>query len=73
MQLGINFIFNYKFNAKYGLVFCATTIDWGDVQSEDYPGIFFTNSTHPAISIYSNAMMVIALQNLIEMSNGRDY
>ena len=46
----------------------ATTIDWGDVQPEDLPGIWWTNNTHPAISIYSNAMLIIAMENLVELS-----
>lgn len=46
----------------------ATTIDWGDIQPEDDPGAIFNNLTHPAIDIYDNAMWVIAINNLIEMT-----
>lgn len=63
----MEFLMNHRFNQKYGLIWGATTADWGDVQPEHHWGVFITDDTHYAIDIYDNAMFLIALDNLIEL------
>jgi len=63
----MQFLLNHRYNEKYGLIFGATTADWGDVQPEHDWGVYLTDDTHYAIDIYDNAMFLIALDNFIEM------
>jgi hypothetical protein len=49
----------------HGLLWGATTADWGDNQPEDSPGAWLDDQTHPAIGIYDNAMFIIALRDYI--------
>jgi glycogen debranching enzyme len=63
----MDFLMNHRFDKQYGLIIGATTADWGDVQPEHGWGVDLDNNTHPAIDIYDNAMLVVALNNLIEI------
>jgi hypothetical protein len=56
-------VFNHLRSQMHQLLWGGTTIDWGDVQPEDNPGIVLTNSSHPSIDIYDNAMMTLALKD----------
>ncbi|MCU0474015.1 MAG: hypothetical protein MUC93_11750, partial [Bacteroidales bacterium] len=64
LEWAMDFLMKNRFNEKYGLIIGATTADWGDVQPEHGWGVDLDNNTHPAIDIYDNAMLVIALNNL---------
>ncbi len=67
LEWSMEFLLNHRYSDKYGLVYGATTADWGDVQPEHEWGVFLTEDTHYAIDIYDNAMFLIALDNFIEM------
>jgi glycogen debranching enzyme len=67
LEWAMDFLMKSRFNVKYGLIWGAATADWGDVQPEHGWGVDMDKNTHPAIDIYDNAMMLIALDNLIEM------
>jgi hypothetical protein len=67
MELALNYLLEDRYNEKYGLLYGATTADWGDVQPENIIGISIDENTHFSIDIYDNAMMVIALNNYIEL------
>ncbi len=67
MELALEFLMNERYNEKYGLLWGATTADWGDVQPEHEWGVYLTDDTHYAIDIYDNAMFLIALDNFIEL------
>ena len=67
LESSLEFLMNYLFNEKYGLIWGATTADWGDIQPEHDWGVFLTDDTHYAIDIYDNAMFLIALDNFMEM------
>lgn len=67
LEWAMDFLMNHRFNQKYGLIWGATTADWGDVQPEHDWGVFLTDDTHYAIDIYDNAMFLIALDNLMEL------
>ena len=68
MERALLFLMNNRFNEKYGLIWGATTADWGDVQPEHDWGVFLTDDTHYSIDIYDNAMFIIAISNFIEMA-----
>lgn len=63
----MDFLMNHRLNKEYGLLWGATTADWGDVQPEHDWGVYLTEDTHYAIDIYDNAMFLIALDNLMEL------
>jgi hypothetical protein len=67
----MEFLMNERYNDEYGLLWGATTADWGDVQPEHDWGVFLTEDTHYALDIYDNAMFLIALKNYIEMVPNR--
>lgn len=67
LERALLFLMNHRFNSEYGLLWGATTADWGDVQPEHEWGVFLTEDTHYAIDIYDNAMFLIALDNFMEL------
>lgn len=67
LEQSLDFLMNHRFNEEYGLIWGATTADWGDVQPEHDWGVFITDDTHYAIDIYDNAMFLIAIDNFIVM------
>jgi len=64
----VSFLIEHRFSDKYQLIWGATTADWGDVQPEHEWGVELNADSHKAIDVYDNAMLVIALNNLIELS-----
>jgi hypothetical protein len=69
MSFSINYLLQDRYSSKYGLIIGATTIDWGDVQPEDPWGVYVNEKTHWCCDIYDNAMLIIALETLIELSH----
>ena len=67
LDRAMEFLMKHRYNEQYGLIWGATTADWGDVQPEHEWGVFITDDTHYAIDIYDNAMFLIALKNLMGM------
>lgn len=67
MEWSMDYLMDHRFDGKYGLLWGATTADWGDVQPEHGWGVDIDENTHRAIDVYDNAMMVIALDNLMEL------
>lgn len=61
LDRALAFVLDHRFSAKYGLVWGATTADWGDVQPEHPWGVEFDESSHPAIDIYDNALYLAAI------------
>jgi len=67
LESALNFLMKNRYNERYGLIWGATTADWGDVQPEHEWGVFITPDTHYAIDIYDNAMFLIAIDNFMEL------
>ena len=67
MEWAMQFLMDKRFSIEYGLLWGATTADWGDVQPEHGWGVDIDGNTHRAIDIYDNAMFIIALDNLMEL------
>lgn len=53
-----------RFDEKHGLIWGATTVDWGDVQPEHEWGVELDASSHRAIDIYDNALFLVALREM---------
>lgn len=67
MELSMQFLLNKRWADKYGLIYGATTADWGDVQHAHPWGVYITEETKFCIDIYDNAMMLVALDNMMEL------
>lgn len=68
MQDMIEWLLLNRYDSRYGLLYGATTADWGDVQPYDEFGCDYNGKTYPAIDIYDNAMFIIALDMMKDMS-----
>lgn len=67
MKAALQFLMKKRYDKKYGLLWGATTADWGDVQPEHEWGVLLDKSSHRSIDIYDNAMFVIAIKDYIDM------
>jgi hypothetical protein len=67
MAVALEFLLNERFSEEYGLLWGATTADWGDVQPEHEWGVVLDESSHRAIDIYDNAMFLIAISNYVTL------
>lgn len=69
MEEMLVFLMKHRFNTEYGLIWGATTADWGDVQPRHPWGVKLDDQSAVSIDIYDNAMMLIAIDNFLEMSD----
>ncbi len=67
LEWSMEFLLNHRWSEKYGLIWGATTADWGDVQHCHPWGVYITDETKYCLDIYDNAMLVIALDNMMEI------
>lgn len=67
MEMSMDFLMKYRWSEKFGLIYGATTADWGDVQHSHPWGVFITEDTKYSVDIYDNAMLIIALDNMMEI------
>jgi len=68
LEEAMQFLLKHRFDERHGLLWGATTADWGDVQPEHEWGVEMNADTHKAIDIYDNAMFVIAINNYLGFS-----
>jgi len=55
----------HRMAEDYGLLWGATTADWGDVQPEHEWGVVLDEDSHRAIDIYDNAIYLLAIDALL--------
>lgn len=67
LEWSMEYLLNNRWSNKHGLIWGATTADWGDVQHCHSWGVFIMDDTKYCLDIYNNAMLVIALDNLMEI------
>lgn len=68
LEKAMKFLLTERFDKMHGLIWGATTADWGDVQPEHEWGVEIDSNTHKAIDIYDNAMFVIAINDYLELA-----
>jgi hypothetical protein len=68
LNLALDYLLKERYDKKYGLLWGATTADWGDVQPEHPWGVELDESSHRCLDIYDNAFFVIAMQNYMELT-----
>ena len=64
----VDYLMRERYSEQYGLLFGAMTADWGDVQPNDV-GCDMNELSSRAIDVYDNAMFLIALDYLQEMTD----
>ena len=67
----LDYVLSERFDRTHGLVWGATTADWGDVQPESPWGVELDADSHRALDIYDNAMLVIALNDYLQILGDR--
>lgn len=67
MSDALDFLIKERYSEKYGLLWGATTADWGDVQPEHPWGVALDENSHLCIDIYDNAFFVIAINHYLDM------
>ena len=68
MEMMVDYLMKERYSQKYGLLWGAMTADWGDVQPNTDNVVDIDSTTTPAIDIYDNAMFIIALDYLTQMT-----
>lgn len=68
LERALEFLLKERFVKKYGLIWGATTVDWGDVQPEHSWGVVLDANSHRTIDIYDNAMLIIAINDFLNMA-----
>ena len=58
LERALLYVLSERFDTEHGLVWGATTADWGDVQPEHSWGVELDANSHRAIDIYDNAMVL---------------
>jgi cellobiose phosphorylase len=71
LEHALGFLIAHRMDSTYGLIWGATTADWGDVQPEHEWGVYLTNDTHYALDIYDNAMFLIAIDHFLVLAPER--
>lgn len=66
MEHALRFLLEHRYSDEYGLIWGATTADWGDVQPENGWGVDMNENTARAIDIYDNAMFMIAIDSFLD-------
>ncbi len=69
LENSLKFLLIHRYDSTTGLIWGATTVDWGDVQPENEWAVSLDEDSHRAIDIYDNAMFLIAIDNFIEMES----
>lgn len=72
MERMVRYLLKERYNEQYGLLYGAMTADWGDVQPNDDFGCDYNELSVPAIDVYDNAMFIIALDYLTEMTDDKE-
>ncbi len=67
LAAALEYVLHARFDPLHGLVWGATTADWGDVQPEHAWGVELDANSHRAIDIYDNAMFAIAIDDYLQL------
>lgn len=67
IEFALEFLMTERYSEKYGLLWGATTADWGDVQPEHPWGVVLDENSHLSIDIYDNAFFIIAINCYLDL------
>jgi hypothetical protein len=66
LEMALEYPLTHRFSASHGLIWGATTADWGDVQPEHTWGVELDASSHRSIDIYDNALLLVAIGEYLQ-------
>jgi putative alpha-1,2-mannosidase len=72
LEMALDYPLKHRWSEKHGLIWGATTADWGDIQPEHPWGVDLDENSHRAIDIYDNAMMLVAIGEYLDIVCARD-
>jgi len=72
IEWAMEFLMNHRYDEKYGLLWGATTADWGDVQPEHPWGVELDKDSHLCLDIYDNAFFIVAINHFLELSDNEE-
>jgi hypothetical protein len=67
LAFAMQYLFNERLDKPHGLIWSGTRADWGDVQPESPIGAWLDDRTHRSLSIYDNAMLVLAINDYLSL------
>jgi glycogen debranching enzyme len=68
LEKSLSYLLRHRFDKAHGLLWGATTADWGDVQPEHPWGVALDEHSHPCLDIYDNAFFIIAINHYISLA-----
>ena len=68
LRFALDYLLKERFDPRHGLIWGATTVDWGDVQPEHEWGVELDAQSHRAIDIYDNAMFLVAIDDYLALA-----
>jgi hypothetical protein len=72
LEWALEYLINERYDVEHGLLWGATTVDWGDVQPEHPWGVELDENSHLCLDIYDNAFFVIAVNHYLELTDRAD-
>jgi hypothetical protein len=63
----LQYLLHERFDKQHGLIWSGTRADWGDNQPESPIGAWLDERTHRSLSVYDNAMMVLAINDYLRL------
>jgi len=72
LEWALGFLMNERYDKQYGLLWGATTSDWGDVQPEHPWGVELDENSHLTLDIYDNAFFIIAINHYLDLTDNTD-
>jgi hypothetical protein len=67
LGFAMQYLLKERFDQQHGLIWSGTRADWGDVQPESPVGSWLNEDTHRSLSIYDNAMLILAINDYLEL------
>ncbi|TVP81078.1 MAG: hypothetical protein EA353_02300 [Puniceicoccaceae bacterium] len=61
----LDFLWKHRWSSEHRLICNAATIDWHDIRPEDSHGMIMDEDTHRAVGVYSNALALLAIDDLL--------
>ena len=68
LEMALDYPLTHRFSEPHGLIWGATTADWGDVQPEHPWGVELDPDRHRAIDIYDNALLLVAIGEYLDVA-----
>ena len=73
IDIMLDYLLRERYSSKHGLLYGAMTADWGDVQPGKGFACDMNEYSTPAIDVYDNAMLIIALRDLEKVVDNKQY